>query len=756
MRAFFNKNGGILVVCIVILFFNSPVFLKLFIPAPLDAMVGLYHPFRDYYSGSNPNGLPFKNFLITDPVRQLIVWKYLAIEGLKNISLPLWNPYEMGGKPLIGNFQSGVFYPVNLLFFLFDFKTAWALFIVCSQLIGAFFMYLYLRTLGKSFSARVFGTLAFVFSGFLVAWYEWGSVAHAFLWLPLCLYLCERMETERKNSKIFFPKYGLLLGVGFAFSLFAGHPQTTLYLIILTFSYFLLVTKLPWKSKSITVVTSIAFFTSISFVQIYQGLIFMVNSLRGADQFYTNVEGWFVPYQNLVQFIAPDFFGNPSTLNYWGVFNYAEFVGYIGLPALVFVVFSLFGKLDRKQIFFGSSAVICLLFVTKNPLSEIPYSLSLPIISSMQPTRLIGIISFCLVVLAVYGFDKFVYLKKPKSIIYTLLIFTAIFTTLWFIVLANPFMQADVNLEVAKRNLILPLVLFIATACILLSYSYTFSIKKTSALRVFLLIGLILVSIFDLMRFAQKFTPFTPREYFYPETKVLSYLQNNIENYRVMSIDDRILAPNITTLYKMQNISGYDPLYLKNFAELIVASERGEPNITLPYGFNRIVSPKKYDSPIIDLLGVKYILSMNSISSPYLKEVYREGNTIIYENSKVFERAFFVATVLKEPDKNSVLRKLFTTDLRKNALVVSGDLKNDMVPLTQGRIVDYRYLPDGSSRLVTESVSDGFMVVSDSYYPLITAYIDGQKTTIYETDYALRGLYVPKGKHVVEFKMRLF
>jgi len=61
MRAFFNKNGGILVVCIVILFFNSPVFLKLFIPAPLDAMVGLYHPFRDYYSGSNPNGLPFKN-----------------------------------------------------------------------------------------------------------------------------------------------------------------------------------------------------------------------------------------------------------------------------------------------------------------------------------------------------------------------------------------------------------------------------------------------------------------------------------------------------------------------------------------------------------------------------------------------------------------------------------------------------------------------------------------------------------------------
>ena len=47
-------------------------------------------------------------------------------------------------------------------------------------------------------------------------------------------------------------------------------------------------------------------------------------------------EGWFIPWQNLAQFVAPDFFGNPATLNYWGVWNYGEFIGYIGAIPLLF------------------------------------------------------------------------------------------------------------------------------------------------------------------------------------------------------------------------------------------------------------------------------------------------------------------------------------------------------------------------------------------------------------------------------------
>jgi len=44
-------------------------------------------------------------------------------------------------------------------------------------------------------------------------------------------------------------------------------------------------------------------------------------------------------------------------------------------------------------------------------------------------------------------------------------------------------------------------------------------------------------------------------------------------------------------------------------------------------------------------------------------------------------------------------------------------------------------------------------VFSEIYYPAgWTAYIDGNETEIYKTDYLLRSIVVPPGHHKVEFK----
>ena len=83
-------------------------------PIPSDTIIGLYHPFRDLFAKQYPNGVPYKNYLITDPVRQEYPWRYLEV-SIENIGqLPLWNPYTFGGSPLLANFQSAVFYPFNI------------------------------------------------------------------------------------------------------------------------------------------------------------------------------------------------------------------------------------------------------------------------------------------------------------------------------------------------------------------------------------------------------------------------------------------------------------------------------------------------------------------------------------------------------------------------------------------------------------------------------------------------------------------
>src|SRR5680860_1492629 len=89
----------LLLVIIVLVFFKSFV-VSGKLPIPADTIVGIYHPFRDYYSKEYPRGIPFKNFAITDPVRQQYPWKNLSIDLLKKGEFPLWNQYSFGGYPV--------------------------------------------------------------------------------------------------------------------------------------------------------------------------------------------------------------------------------------------------------------------------------------------------------------------------------------------------------------------------------------------------------------------------------------------------------------------------------------------------------------------------------------------------------------------------------------------------------------------------------------------------------------------------------
>jgi len=225
---------------LIIFFFYHSFLLRGNLPIPSDTIVGLYHPFRDLYAKEYPNGIPYKNFLITDPVRQQYPWRFLAVSLEKVGQLPLWNPYSFGGTPLMANFQTAAFYPLNILLFIFPFSLGWSLLILSEQILAGSFMYWYLSKLKLNYSARFLGSLVYTFCGFMIAWLEWGTLDSVAVWLPLILLSIDKVfnnlnglekskiknqksKLDFKNIKVYIWPIALVLSLMFAF--FAGHLQ---------------------------------------------------------------------------------------------------------------------------------------------------------------------------------------------------------------------------------------------------------------------------------------------------------------------------------------------------------------------------------------------------------------------------------------------------------------------------------------------------------------------------------------------------
>ena len=741
-------------------------FIKGLLPIPADTIIGLYHPFRDIYAKDYPRGIPFKNFLITDPVRQQYPWKELAISMEKNWELPLWNPYSFSGYPLAANFQSAAFYPLNLLFFILPFYTAWSILIFLASILAGIFLFLYLNSLRLNKWASVLGSISFSFSGFFVSWLEWGNILHTALWLPLILLSIDKIVSSIKYPVLSIKsKNYLVWGFIFTFSLisafFAGHVQTFFYLLILSIVYFFARWFQYGRKREALALFTIYFliFVIVTAIQWFPTLQFIYLSGRNLDQIPWQNPGWFIPWQNLIQFIAPDFFGNPATLNYWGIFNYGEFVGYVGIIPLIFSLYALFLRRDKKTFLFGSLFFISLIFSLPTIFAKIPFFFNIPLLNTSAPTRLLFVTDFSLAVLSALGLDYFLRTKNKKQIIYPVLSLMIIFLGIWiFILLGNKNLKLITaeNLLVAKNNFILPSVLLIISS--ILIFLFVFIKKIPSYFRFFFITFILTITIFDLLRFSWKYDSFTKKAYLFPDTQAISFLKKNIGFSRFMTADSRILPPNFSILYKLQSVEGYDPLYLRRYGELIAASARGEPNISPPFGFNRIITPHDYESKIIDLLGVKYVLSLSDITSDKLTKIFQEGETRLYENKNALPRVFFVNQIRVVKNKNEAIEEMFKKnfDPSKTAVIEKSRGVNTNPPQgwTNGEAGILEY---SANRIVikTENKGEGFLVLTDSYYPTWYATIDGLDTKIYTTDFNFRGVVIPQGKHRVVFKNSL-
>ncbi len=118
------------------------------------------------------------------------------------------------------------------------------------------------------------------------------------------------------------------------------------------------------------------------------------------------------------------------------------------------------------------------------------------------------------------------------------------------------------------------------------------------------------------------------------------FLQQDTGLWRFTSYDPRGEKPynaNTGWFYNFQDVRGYDSLFTRQYADYMSLIE---PQSELLY--NRIApvsSPAALDSPLLDLLNVKYVVSREPIPNPKYALVY-DGEVQIYRNATVMPRAF--------------------------------------------------------------------------------------------------------------------
>lgn len=737
------------------------------LPVPSDALVGLYHPWRDLYSVEHPRGIPFKNFLITDPVRQQIPWRKIVIDQWKQGHIPLWNPNTFSGVPLLANIQSAVLYPLNVLFLIFPFIDAWTMLILLQPLLGGLFMYWYLRSLGLRAIASLLGAITWIFSGFNIAWMTWGTISHVSLWLPLALLSIDMSFPRRRESNITALKTGSPIKSGMTrikillwtiifittltFQFFAGHAQVSLYFILVVIAYGTTrILQVKERKKEILLfgllLSVSALLTALQWVPLLDWIRQSSRVIEGSNW---HTEGWFIPWAHLIQFIAPDFFGNPTTLNYWGQWNYGEFVGYVGALPLIFTILAiLFGR-TKSRLFWVVILAVAFLFALPTPIAYLPFILKVPILSSLQPTRLLFILDFSLAMLAAFGCNDFLEGSKKRRLMMPIVLLGFLLMALWGIIVASRLGMLDPSLrgslEVSMRNLVMPSILFIAAAAMLVMYQQ-FRVATLGNIIAWMFVGFVAV---DLLRFGWKFTPFTPREYFFPETKVISFLKQQPQPFRVMSVDKRILPPNTASYFGIESIEGYDPIISSRYEELLATIARGAPDIRPPFGFNRIISFENLSSPLLPMLNVRYVLSLSNLQDKYFLKVLEEGETKVYEDRRVFPRIYIAQRPIVTFGKEETMKALYAIkDLRREA-VVEGNVSILAVPMGGDESVSLTRYESDRLEIETKLSVPRLLVIGNAYHPGWLATVDGLTTKIYRTNFAFQGVIVPQGTHRV-------
>ncbi|MCK4956862.1 MAG: YfhO family protein [Candidatus Cloacimonetes bacterium] len=680
----------------------------------------------------------------------------------------LWNPAIFGGMPsyLI---SFGSKYPfINQLQRITNKVVNWRVFLMFMMGLGVYILMIHLGF--DALTAFISG-IAFALSAHFIGLIEIGhnSKFKAIVYIPWIFWSVHYLWKSRNI---------LSLGLTSVFiigQMRENHPQITYYTFIMLGIF--------WIFKLIEAIRN----KRIGKFAIFSGMLLLagiISLLAVAQPYFSTAEygeytirggatglstgyatSWSFHPAEILSFFNAGFFGGVSPL-YWGWMPFTQTNMYMGVIIFLLAIFAaIYSKNNLVKILMTVSIVTLLLsfgrhfsLLSNLMLSHFPFYNKFRV-----PAMILVLLQFSVVVMAGFGLRSLISKAKENSeqlfknskkafiVVIVLFIFLmisgGIFNEYGLMKKgdtakynAQQIAQLkDLRMDQIVRDGIQSFIV-VSVALLLVMLLAKKKLDKSTFL---LLISVVII--FDLAiinkRFLQNITHESNINSTYKKTDADSYLLKDSEVFRIYPLAGEF-GQNRWCYYH-QTLGGYHGAKLQRYQEIIEHCMNAELQDRIPINWN-----------IINMLNAKYVIFNQNIPLENLEFAHydRKEKLTIFKNKTYLPRAWFVDELEVIAPKEEIWKRLNQISFNPaNQAIVEKEISAIASPKSSSvELVEFEL---HNLKFEVETDTTSFLVISETYYPAgWEAFIDGEKTEIFATNYILRGIKVPSGKHTVEMK----
>lgn len=705
--------------------------------------VFMYWPI--FSSGRLPGGE------MSDTVAQGYPFFSYTAERLASFELPLWNPRILCGTPFYESFSAPVFYPLRgLPMLLFGPEAAIRFLFPTHLLLAGFFSWLLLKSAGISRWGSLTGAVAYSAGAWAntLFYAGHGSKVICWAWFPLVLWAVVRFAGTKKLRYI-----GLgALAVGMQG--LSSHPQMMLYTGGSALLVCLFLTKKP-VAKSLIInigglLGILALGGALAAVQLYPGYVFSRHTQRGEDLSPEAAASYSLPPEETLTMLMPGMFGLRHGFTDSSVNGIPVYFGRLGLrlssefTGAAFFILGILGLLygTRRRLKYALASLCVIGAVVSwggyTPVFSVLYAI-LPVFRKLRAPHMAAFVTASALALAAGpGFDAlFVEQNKDRLRRKTAIILAC--ASLLFLILTPAAGSVSRSLQsswwaghgvtdtspyaglTARRTSLLETdFLRVFAASGILALALFLRGKNRGGPAVFAG-AVIVLSLFELVPFNRSFQV-------YLHNKSIESMFPGAPALQEMAGGGRVFpGGNSLMPLGLRSVTGYHAAKTMETDRLMNLVYTGSPWVLYQTGMTVLATGE----------GAATWQEMWPVLSEDAEQLPREP----------MPRAFIPRSSVSGSAEEGFLAVERGWNPRVRSIIENAPSFHDGVLGAAEITTD---LPERVT-IETNTASDGYLVLADTWYPMWSAAVDGAETQVFRANGWMRAVPIPAGEHVVEF-----